>query len=68
MTESIAERLKAIGEIEDTIKQMQKRIDKYELEAEIGRRLLAALQQIADMRYDNTSTAAIARRALENKP
>jgi hypothetical protein len=38
-----------------------------ELLAEVER-LMAALQEIADMRYDNTSAAAIARRALEPKP
>jgi hypothetical protein len=38
-----------------------------ELQAD-NKRLRAVLQEIADLRYSNTSAATIARRALEPKP
>ena len=40
--------------------------EKCELEAEVER-LRAALQEIADMRYSNTSAATIAQRALQQE-
>jgi len=51
----IAERLKAIGEIEDMIEQMQRRIDKYGI----------ALMMIAEGCADPQN---VARLALEHKP
>jgi len=45
----------------ETMQEMLRRANEIE-------RLRLALQEIADMRYDNTSAATIARRALEPKP